>query len=99
MPTAEQFFSYINQYPPKAQIIKDAMALYFCMMDENSPVWVKAAIAPALMYVISPLKLIPRFIPFICNAEVTIVITQVKATAGETLTEKHHRQASEYLGW
>jgi uncharacterized membrane protein YkvA (DUF1232 family) len=41
------------------QIIQDALAMYFCMMDPATPLPVKATIAGALTYFLSPIDAIP----------------------------------------
>ena len=99
MPSAEQFFSFISQFASKIPFSKDLVALYFCMVDEEVPWWAKVAIGAAILYVITPLDVIPDFIPFAGWTDDAGVVVAVIAQIGGVLNEKHYRQATELLGW
>lgn len=87
MPTAEQIIGLVNKFPVNESFIKDVVALYFCTLDESTPDWKKVAIGTVLGSMIgSPLL-------------TSTAVIGAKYTTGESLNEKHYRQATEYLGW
>ena len=43
-------------------LIEQAFTLYYCLIDEDTPAWVKTAILGALIYFINPVDAIPDFI-------------------------------------
>jgi len=99
MPTAEQFFAFINNFASKIPFAKDAVALYFCMVDEDVPLWAKLVIGAALLYLINPFDLVPDFTPFVGFGDDAAVIVVAISQISEVLNEKHYRQATEFLGW
>ena len=97
MPSAEQFFSFISQFASKIPFSKDLVALYFCMVDEEVPWWAKVAIGAAILYVITPLDVIPDFIPFAGWTDDAGVIASAIASIGGAMNDKHLQQADQFL--
>ena len=87
MPSLQQFIIIVDEFPIYTSFIKDAVALYFCMNDDATPVWKQRMIAAALGSAIGTLGL------------TSALVAGAKYAVGDALNEKHYRQASEFLGW
>ena len=87
MLSLQQIIIIVDGFPIYTSFIKDAVALYFCMNDDATPVWKQRVIATALGSAIGSPVLTSAF------------VAGAKYTAGDALNEKHYRQATEFLGW
>ena len=87
---AKQFIGYVP-------FVKDAVALYFCLVDPQTPVYTKATIAAALAYFVSPADAIPDVIAGIGFTDDASVIATVLATVSANVTEEHRQQAKEFF--
>ena len=45
------------------ELIKLVLALYYCLLDDDTPAWARATIIGALVYFISPIDAVPDFLP------------------------------------
>lgn len=72
------------------------LTMYYCFMDPDTPIWVKAIIVPALIYLISPFDAVPDLLPggFIDDGS---VITAAFIVIEMYITEEHKRKANEIL--
>jgi uncharacterized membrane protein YkvA (DUF1232 family) len=75
----------------------DALALYYCMADPDTPLPVKASIAAALGYFILPVDAIPDLIPVVGYTDDAGVITGTLGLVNSYVTAEHRRQAKEFL--
>src|SRR4051812_27278285 len=51
----------LNRLP----LATETVAMYFCMLDPKTPVWVKGVAAAALAYFILPLDAVPDLLPIV----------------------------------
>jgi len=91
------FFSKIRKVIGKVPFIKEVVVLYFCLIDNQTPFLVKAAIISALGYFIFPLDVIPDFTPVIGYTDDAGVIAGVTGSLAMHIKPEHHRQAEEWL--
>lgn len=61
----QRFWTKINGSAKRAGIgvIEIGVKLFYTMRDSDTPAWAKTAIAGALIYFITPIDLLPDFIP------------------------------------
>ena len=52
---------YLRMIPMAAEVV----AMYFCLLDAATPIWVKATAAAALAYFILPFDAVPDFLPIV----------------------------------
>src|SRR5262249_43185933 len=52
---------YLNRLP----LAHETVAMYFCMLDPKTPLWVKGTAAAALAYFILPADAIPDILPLV----------------------------------
>ena len=91
------FFKKVKRTIGRVPFVPDAVALYFCMRDPITPLWVKSAIAAGLIYFVSPIDAIPDLIGLVGYADDAAVIGTVLATVKNHLTEEHRRKAKAWL--
>src|SRR5438876_9684714 len=61
----EGFVAKTKRCLSRLPLANETVAMYFCMLDPKSPLWVKAIAAAALAYFILPLDAIPDLMPII----------------------------------
>ena len=87
------FWRKVKTTAAKVPFVGDAIAMYYCMLDSKTPVWVKASVALALVYFISPVDAIPdMLVPFGFADDATVIAATLK-TIGAHLTSEHHERA------
>jgi uncharacterized membrane protein YkvA (DUF1232 family) len=59
------FWSLVRNAGDQIPFIRDALAMYYCLIDEKTPAWVKATIVGALGYLILPLDAVPDIMPVV----------------------------------
>src|SRR5262245_59528840 len=52
---------YLNRLP----LAHETVAMYFCLLDPKTPLWVKGTVAAALAYFVVPLDAIPDLLPIV----------------------------------
>ena len=57
------FWGAIRKNADKIPFLRDALGMFFCLRDPETPLWVKGLIVGALGYFILPLDVVPDFIP------------------------------------
>lgn len=75
---------------------KDAVAMYFCMIDSRTPLHAKGVIASALAYFLSPVDAIPDVIAGIGFTDDVGVIATI-ATVSAHITDEHRRKADNFF--
>ena len=82
----------------KVPFVNDAVAAYYCAIDEKTPLYVKAVLMAAVAYFITPLDVIPDFIVgFGFTDDAAVLIAAIKAI-GSNLRPEHHDRARALLG-
>jgi uncharacterized membrane protein YkvA (DUF1232 family) len=92
------FWSYLKKVFKKITFFEDILTLYYCMMDEDTPVAIKATIAAALVYFVSPIDAIPDFTPFVGFLDDAGVIAAALAAVMAYIKDEH-RQKSKNWRW
>lgn len=88
--TTKQFVGYVP-------FTKDAVAMYFCMIDSKTPLQAKGVIAAALAYFLSPIDAIPDAIAVLGFTDDASVIATALVTASTHITDEHRQQADEFF--
>ena len=89
----ERFFDKLRKNASRVPFVEEAVTLYFCATDPDTPTWAKAASVAALVYFIVPLDLLPDPI-FIDDAAVIAVAIKQLSTV---VTDEHRAQARRWL--
>jgi uncharacterized membrane protein YkvA (DUF1232 family) len=93
------FFGTIRRLAGKVPFAVDAVAMYFAMIDDDTPVFAKIEIAAALAYLVMPLDAIPDFlIPFpVGFTDDAAALAACLGLVAVYVTEKHYRLAREWF--
>jgi uncharacterized membrane protein YkvA (DUF1232 family) len=94
---AFSFWSKVRRLVGKVPFLRDAVALYYCMVDPFTPFWAKAQIAFALAYFVSPIDAIPDMTPIIGYADDASVIVATLIRVARSLTDEHRRKANAFF--
>ena len=79
------------------ELIYKALQLYYVMMRPDCPIYIKGGIIAALGYFISPLDIIPDFIPFVGFTDDLGVVAAGLVMSQFYVDENVKRQARETL--
>jgi uncharacterized membrane protein YkvA (DUF1232 family) len=81
----------------KVPFTKDAVAMYFCMIDSHTSLYAKGVIAGALAYFLSPLDAIPDAIVGLGFTDDAGVIATALATVRSEVKEAHWQKAEHFF--
>ncbi len=87
------FFGKVRRLAAKLPFILDALAMYYCMLDDRTPGWVKASVAGALVYFVSPVDAIPDALIGIGYTDDAAVVLGTAKAIESSLKPRHYRKA------
>jgi uncharacterized membrane protein YkvA (DUF1232 family) len=79
------------------ELIEKALWLFYAIMDSDTPTKAKLIIAGALGYFISPIDLIPDFIPFVGYTDDLAVLVGAIMTVATNIKDIHKEMAANRL--
>lgn len=91
------FWPKLKSVVSKIPFAEDLVALYYSMMDPETPLRTKLVIAGALAYFISPLDAVPDFIPGAGFLDDAGVIAAVLASVQSAIRAEHRDKARKKL--
>jgi uncharacterized membrane protein YkvA (DUF1232 family) len=77
-------------------LAQETVAMYFCLLDPKTPLWVKGTAAAALAYFILPFDAIPDLLPIVGLSDDAGVLAAALTTVSAHITDEHRARA---LGW
>jgi uncharacterized membrane protein YkvA (DUF1232 family) len=92
-----EFWPKLKSVVSKIPFTEDLVALYYSMMDPETPLRTKLIIAGALAYFISPLDAVPDFIPGAGFLDDAGVIAAVLASVQSAIRAEHRERARKKL--
>ena len=91
------FTQAAKRYLARIPMAEDVVAMYFCLLDNRTPYWVKGVAAAALAYFVLPLDAIPDILPIIGLSDDIGVLSAALATVSTHLTPEHRSKAASWL--
>ncbi|PIQ09475.1 MAG: hypothetical protein COW71_06425 [Ignavibacteriales bacterium CG18_big_fil_WC_8_21_14_2_50_31_20] len=91
------FSTKIKKTVGKIPFAEDALALYFALLDNETPIWVKVIIVGALGYFIFPFDAIPDVIPIAGYTDDAAVLFAAINSLSGFIKEEHHNKAKDFL--
>ena len=88
----------IRQTLGKVPVIADAVAAYYCAIDKNTPLYVKAVLMAAVAYFVTPTDVIPDFIVGLGFTDDAAVLMAAIKAIGSNLRPEHRERARALLG-
>jgi uncharacterized membrane protein YkvA (DUF1232 family) len=83
----------LNRLP----LAQETVALYFCLLDPKTPLWVKGIVAAALAYFILPLDAIPDLLPLAGFSDDAGVVAAALTAVSAHITDEHRARAREWM--
>lgn len=93
----EKFWQKIKKYAARIPFAHDAVAMYYCMVDPDTPDWVRFTVAGTLAYFILPFDLIPDFIPIGGFSDDASAIAAALGAVKAHMKPEHFRKAEEFF--
>lgn len=94
----ETFWEKIKSVAKKVgrELLVLVLTLYYCLQDNDTPVWAKSVIIGALLYFVSPIDAIPDFLPGGYVDDIA-VLAGASATVVAHIKPKHRERANEWV--
>ncbi len=93
----EGFVAKAKRYLRYLPMATEVVAMYFCMLDAKTPLWVKTTVAAALAYFILPIDAIPDMLPIVGLSDDASVLAAAIAAISSHITAEHYQKAGDWL--
>lgn len=93
----EGFVAKAKRHLQRLPMAESTVAMYFCMLDPKTPVWVKGVVAAALAYFILPLDAIPDLMPLVGFSDDAGVLAAAFSAVSAHVTEEHRQSARTWM--
>lgn len=93
------FWEKIKNFAKSAgeAVLEQALKLYYCSQDPETPTWAKTTIFAALGYFISPIDAIPDIVPVVGYSDDLGVLVAAAAAIAAHIKDEHTKKAKETL--
>lgn len=93
----EGFWTKIRRTLGRIPFAEEAVAAYYCAIDEKTPGYVRAVLLAALAYFVVPTDVIPDFVAGLgFTDDASVLLTAITAIGGH-LKPHHHEKARAFL--
>ena len=92
------FLAKARRHLAQVPMARQAVAMYFCLVDPTTPRWVKAIVGAALAYFVLPLDAIPDFLPLIGLSDDMSLLAAAYAAVSNFVTDDHRTRADAWIG-
>jgi uncharacterized membrane protein YkvA (DUF1232 family) len=93
----EGFVAKAKRYLNRLPLAHETAAMYFCMLDPKTPLWVKGTAAAALAYFVLPLDAVPDLMPLVGLSDDASVLAAAITAVSAHVTDEHRRRAREWM--
>jgi uncharacterized membrane protein YkvA (DUF1232 family) len=93
----ERFATKAKRYLRQLPLAHETAAMYFCLLDPKTPIWVKATAAAALAYFILPFDAIPDLLPIVGLSDDASVLAAAFAAIAAHVTDEHRTKAKIWM--
>lgn len=87
------FWAKVRRTLGQVPFLEEAVAAYYCAVDRETPVQVKAILMGALAYFVMPADMIPDFIAWMGFADDAAVLAMAIRSVEPHIKERHRNQA------
>ena len=92
-PAPEQFWRKLRRNLARLPFAEDLVAAWFCVLDRDTPAYVRATLAGALAYFVLPADLVPDLLAGFGFTDDASVLAAAIAAVGRHLSPRHRAQA------
>ena len=93
----EGFWPKLKRVANKIPFANEAVALYYCALDEDTPKWARRIALAAIAYFIMPFDLIPDALIFVGYTDDASLVIAALKSLDKFVTPDHRKRASEFL--
>jgi uncharacterized membrane protein YkvA (DUF1232 family) len=93
----EGFVAKAKRYLNRLPLAHETAAMYFCMLDPKTPVWVKATAGAALAYFVLPFDAVPDLMPVLGMSDDASVLAAALTAISAHVSDDHRRRAREWM--
>ena len=94
---ARGFWPKIRRAAAHVPFAADALAVWFCASDDETPATAKGMMLAALAYFVLPADALPDFIPFLGYADDAAVFSALLGVVGRNLKPRHRQAARQAI--
>ena len=87
------FWSKVRRTLGRVPFVEEAVAAYYCAIDRETPIQVKAILMGALAYFVMPADMIPDFIAWLGFADDAAVLAMAVRSVEPHIKERHRSKA------
>lgn len=87
----------IKKIASKVPFVMDTVTMYYCAIDQKTPLWAKGVAFAALAYVINPFDVMPDAIPVLGFTDDAAAILAAFKTMEKQVTDEHREQAEKAM--
>ena len=89
----EGFWPKIRRVAAKAPFAKEALSVWYCAKDDDTPLAAKGMMLAALAYFVMPVDAVPDFIAGLGYTDDAAVFMALISVLGKNLKPRHHEAA------
>jgi uncharacterized membrane protein YkvA (DUF1232 family) len=93
-----QFWVKLTRFAGRVPFVDDAVAVYYCAMDTNTPVRVRGTLLAALAYFIMPADMIPDILVGVGLTDDAAILAAVMGLLTTHIKPHHRAAAAKALG-
>lgn len=94
LPSTDRVFRSAMKATTKVPFVDDIFAMYYCARDPKTPPKIRFVIVGTLLYLVSPIDLIPDFLAVVgYTDDVTALIVAARVVSGH-VSDDHRNQAA-----
>ncbi len=91
------FWTRVRRTLGRVPFIEEAVAAYFCALDPETPLQVKAILIGALAYFVVPVDMVPDFIAWLGFTDDAAILAAAIRSIAPAITDDHRARAQEIL--
>jgi len=91
------FWTKTKRIAAKVPFVMDSVAMYYCAIDQKTPLWAKGVAMAALAYLINPFDVMPDTIPVLGFTDDAAAIFAALKTSDKYITNEHKKKAEEAM--
>ncbi len=95
---AKHFLRECKRIAVRIPFVLDAVAMYYCSIDQKTPLWAKGVALVALAYVLNPFDAVHDAIPLLGFGDDASAIAAALSAIGKHVTDEHKRLAMVWAG-
>jgi len=94
----KHFLKECKRIAARIPFVLDVVAMYYCSVDQKTPLWAKGVALAALAYLLNPFDAVHDAVPFLGFSDDASAIAAALSAIGRHVTDEHKRLARVWAG-